>query len=215
MNQVKKDLENIRSKLIEHIEKTYEKEKAKEFIENIKSMNDEEFTKFLEEQGLIGGKEKTQSKCIFCSIVFGEIPSAKIGENEKAIAILDIKPASLGHSLIIPKEHIESKEKMPGEVGKLAIEIQEKIKKAFNPKKIDLISTNVMGHEVLNILPVYKDESLESQRKNLSIEEIQKIKEKIEKENKKKEEKPTKEEKKEEPLVEINEENTWLPKRIP
>ena len=174
MTQTKKDLENIKEKLIEQINSNYEKSQAEEFIKNIKGMNDEEFTKFLKEQGLIGG-ENQKSQCIFCSIIFGDIPSTKIGENEKAIAILDIKPASLGHSLIIPKEHIESKEKLPGEVGKLAITIQEKLKKTFNPKKIDLISTNVMGHEVLNVLPIYEEESLESDRKNLTPEELKKF----------------------------------------
>jgi len=213
MSETKKNLENIKTKLIDHINSNYEKSKAEEFIKNIKSMNDEEFTAFLKEQGLLNAGEKSQ--CIFCSIVFGDIPSTKIGENEKAIAILDIKPSSLGHSLIIPKEHITSKEEIPEEVGKLALEVQEKIEKAFHPKRIDLISSNVMGHEIINVLPVYKEESLESQRKNLSPEEIEKIKEKIEevKIEPPKEEKT--EEVKEEKTEEINEKNTWLPKRIP
>jgi len=216
MTETKKDLENIKSKLIEHIKLNYEKKQAEEFIQNIKGMNDEEFIKFLKEQGLVGNEKNTKSQCIFCSIVFGDIPSTKIGENEKAIAILDIKPASLGHTLIIPKEHIESKENLPGEVGKLATEIQEKLKKTFNPKRIDLISSSIMGHEVLNVLPVYKNETLDFERKNLSIEEIEKVKKEIEDSNKKelqkvKEKEPSKENLEEE----INEKNTWLPKRIP
>jgi len=213
MSETKKDLENIKTKLINHINSNYEKSKAEEFIKNIKSMNDEEFVSFLKEQGLLNAGEKSQ--CIFCSIVFGDIPSTKIGENEKAISILDIKPASLAHALIIPKEHITSKEEIPEEIGKLALEIQEKIEKAFNPKRIDLISSNIMGHEILNVLPVYKEESLESKRKNLSPEELKKIKEKIEevKTETTKEEKI--EENTEEKTEEINEKNTWLPKRIP
>ena len=41
--------------------------------------------------------------CIFCKIVRGEIPSAKVLENEKVLAFLDINPVSKGHTLIIPK----------------------------------------------------------------------------------------------------------------
>lgn len=214
MSETNKDLENIKSRLIEHINKTYPLEKAQEFSENINSMNNEEFMFFLKEQGLIKDEKSSPTGCIFCSIVFGEIPSTKIGENSKAIAILDIKPASLGHSLIIPKEHIESRDKLPPEVGKLAEEIQNKLKKAFNPKRIDLISTNIMGHEILNVLPIYKEEKLEQERKNLTGEELEKIKEKIEIKNKE-EPKIKKEENVEKSKKEINDKNTWLPKRIP
>lgn len=43
--------------------------------------------------------------CIFCKIVKGEIPSNKIYEDEKVIAILDIQPVNPGHVLVIPKKH--------------------------------------------------------------------------------------------------------------
>ncbi|HIQ51134.1 MAG TPA: HIT family protein [Nautiliaceae bacterium] len=47
-------------------------------------------------------------ECIFCKIVKGEIPSYKVFENEKVIAILDINPANKGHILVIPKNHSEN-----------------------------------------------------------------------------------------------------------
>ncbi|MDE6289385.1 MAG: HIT family protein [Ureaplasma sp.] len=43
--------------------------------------------------------------CIFCKIVKKEIPAKIIAESEKAIAFLDISPASVGHTLVIPKKH--------------------------------------------------------------------------------------------------------------
>lgn len=45
--------------------------------------------------------------CIFCRIIAGEIPSAKIFENAEFIAIRDIQPQSRVHLLVIPKEHVE------------------------------------------------------------------------------------------------------------
>ena len=45
--------------------------------------------------------------CIFCKIVSGEIMSPRIYENEHVIAIEDIRPMSIVHSLIITKKHIE------------------------------------------------------------------------------------------------------------
>lgn len=45
------------------------------------------------------------SDCVFCSIVAGEIPCAKLYEDNLVFAFLDIAPINTGHALIIPKEH--------------------------------------------------------------------------------------------------------------
>lgn len=44
--------------------------------------------------------------CVFCRIVRGEISAEKVLETENALAFLDIRPKSLGHSLVIPKSHV-------------------------------------------------------------------------------------------------------------
>ena len=44
--------------------------------------------------------------CIFCKIVNGEIPSNKVYEDDKIIAIHDLNPQAPVHVLVIPKEHI-------------------------------------------------------------------------------------------------------------
>lgn len=46
--------------------------------------------------------------CIFCKIVKGEIPSAKIYEDKEFFAFLDIAPVNPGHTLIVPKLHCEN-----------------------------------------------------------------------------------------------------------
>jgi len=43
--------------------------------------------------------------CLFCKIIKGEIPSAKVYEDEHTFAFLDIHPNNHGHTLVIPKEH--------------------------------------------------------------------------------------------------------------
>ena len=43
--------------------------------------------------------------CIFCRIARGEIPSAKVYEDDLVFAFLDIGPVSEGHCLVIPKDH--------------------------------------------------------------------------------------------------------------
>lgn len=46
--------------------------------------------------------------CIFCKIVKGKIPSAKVYEDDKILAFRDINPEAPVHILVIPKEHFDS-----------------------------------------------------------------------------------------------------------
>ena len=46
--------------------------------------------------------------CIFCKIVAGEIPAAKIYEDERAVAFRDINPQAPTHALVIPRVHVAS-----------------------------------------------------------------------------------------------------------
>jgi len=46
--------------------------------------------------------------CVFCKMVAGEIPVAKVYEDEAVLAFLDIGPISDGHTLVIPKQHCTS-----------------------------------------------------------------------------------------------------------
>jgi histidine triad (HIT) family protein len=43
--------------------------------------------------------------CLFCGIVAGAVPSTTIAETERAIAFMDINPATHGHALVIPRAH--------------------------------------------------------------------------------------------------------------
>lgn len=46
--------------------------------------------------------------CLFCKIIAGEIPSAKVYENDYVYAFRDIQPQAPVHVLIVPKKHIAS-----------------------------------------------------------------------------------------------------------
>ena len=43
--------------------------------------------------------------CVFCRIAAGDIPSAKVYEDDQVIAFLDLAPVHPGHVLVVPKEH--------------------------------------------------------------------------------------------------------------
>jgi histidine triad (HIT) family protein len=45
--------------------------------------------------------------CLFCRILTGELPSSPVLEDDLVVAILDIHPANTGHTLILPRRHVE------------------------------------------------------------------------------------------------------------
>lgn len=45
--------------------------------------------------------------CIFCKIVAGELPATVIASDERALALMDINPATRGHALVIPRAHAQ------------------------------------------------------------------------------------------------------------
>lgn len=108
--------------------------------------------------------------CVFCLINEGKIPSKKIYEDDKVIAILDISQATYGHTLVIPKEHYEDIFSMPLDlylhlqevVHKLAKEITTKL----NASSCNILNNNgelagqTVKHFHVHILPRYENDDL-------------------------------------------------------
>ena len=49
----------------------------------------------------------TASDCVFCRIASGAIPAHIVAEDAECIAVLDHRPAAYGHTLVMPRQHIE------------------------------------------------------------------------------------------------------------
>lgn len=204
----KEQTKQIKKQIISQIESNFPKDKKDSSIKQIESMNENQLEEFLKQNNsLVKTGQDSPQQCIFCSIIFGDAQSYKIDENEKAIAILEINPITKGHVIIIPKDHIPSLDKIPNEAQLLTNNVSQKIKKELNPKDINISSSNLFGHEIINILPIYEDENINSKRYQAKPKELQELQKKLIK----KSEPKVKEKQKEE----INEKNTWLPKRIP
>ncbi len=207
-------ISQIKEQLIEQINSTFPEDKKEEAILRVESMDEEQLEEFLIQNNLIkdqNTKQSSANQCIFCSIASGDTKSYKLDENTDAVAVLEINPISEGHALIIPKKHIKSGDKIPQTAFTLAKKISKKIKDELKPKDIVITSTNLFGHEILNVLPIYKEENLGSERKKATPEELEELRYRLEKKQKQRIIKKSKPKK----IEESKKEKLWLPKRIP
>ena len=81
--------------------------------------------------------------CIFCKIANGEIPSRTLYEDEKFRVIMDLGPATRGHSLILPKEHYANLYEIPEDLAADA---------AMLAKKLAIRMTEKLGADGFNII---------------------------------------------------------------
>lgn len=126
------------------------------------------------------------SKCVFCKIIKGEIPAAKIYEDEKVFAFLDINPVNFGHALVIPKEHHQIMIDTPDElVAYLFVKAKELMKVIKKAMAADFVVVSVVGVDVphfhVHLVPRYKDDGLQGfwPTKKYGEGEIEKVAEKI------------------------------------
>ena len=59
------------------------------------------------------------NNCIFCKIIDGQIPAAKVYEDEKMLVFKDIEPRTKVHLLAIEKDHFKLLADMNGEQAEL------------------------------------------------------------------------------------------------
>lgn len=98
--------------------------------------------------------------CIFCKIIKGEIPCAKIYEDDKFFAFLDINPESDGHTLLIPKEHFVWMQDTPDEIiSEIFITAKKLMKKLITEKGCEFVRLKIIGKDVphfhIHLIPEY------------------------------------------------------------
>lgn len=92
-------------------------------------------------------------KDIFCRIIDGEIPSAKVYEDDDVLAILDISQTTRGHTLVIPKAHYDDFLATPKETLNKVMAVAQRIGQA---------QISVLGAKGVNILSNVGEEAGQS-----------------------------------------------------
>ena len=101
--------------------------------------------------------------CIFCKIINGDIPSKKVYEDDKVIAIMDINPVVDGHVLVIPKNHVSDFTELDNDLILHIYEVAKKLSKRLMDKldakaftfSVNYGDSQMVKHFHLHLLPDY------------------------------------------------------------
>lgn len=99
--------------------------------------------------------------CLFCKMINKEIEIKKIYEDEKVLAFLDINPKSEGHTLVIPKKHVENFMELENFEIESLKNVINSLQKKYKFKDFKIISNNgkLSGQEIFHqhfhIVPFY------------------------------------------------------------
>ena len=92
---------------------------------------------------------KSESSCIFCKIVAGEVPAFKIYEDDSFLAFLDINPWVEGHTLVIPKKHYRWVWDMPEKLVKEYFAVVAKIANHYRKVLgVEFVMSWIYGYDV-------------------------------------------------------------------
>jgi len=117
--------------------------------------------------------------CVFCRIANKCSPVSSVYEDDCVMAFLDNRPASDGHTLVIPKKHFETIYDIPGEeiahLFKVVKRVALAVREALNPDGLSIIQRNgkAAGQHIMHlhvhVIPRYEGQRL------LRMEEIQEV----------------------------------------
>ena len=134
--------------------------------------------------------------CIICQIIGNNIPSKKVYEDDKVLAVLDVNGANPGHCFIMPKNHYPIIEQVPDvEIGRL-FQVSNKISSAIF-ESLGAQGTNIfvangipagqtVAHFTINVIPRKDNDgiNLQWQSKQLSEEEMSTVELKLKEQTK-------------------------------
>ncbi|NGP43912.1 HIT family protein [Bacillaceae bacterium SIJ1] len=104
-------------------------------------------------------------QCIFCKIIQGDLPAAKVYEDENVFAFLDLSQVTKGHTLVIPKSHHKDIYELPkdeaAQLFSVVPTIASGIEKSFSPIGLNILNNNgesagqSVFHYHLHLIPRY------------------------------------------------------------
>jgi histidine triad (HIT) family protein len=108
--------------------------------------------------------------CLFCKIVAGDLPSIRVHEDDRVIAIMDIFPATRGHVLVIPRAHAADVHDVSGDdlaaVAAVAKRLAGRAMRGLAADGVTIMQSNgaaawqTVFHYHVHVIPRYTDDPL-------------------------------------------------------
>lgn len=118
--------------------------------------------------------------CIFCKIVDGKTPAAKVYEDAQVVSFLDIMPANKGHCLVAPKKHAQTLMEMSDEdlvaTMKAAKKVARALSLSFGNGSFNIVMNNgkeagqIVNHAHIHLIPRFQKDRLRIKWSHLKYE---------------------------------------------
>jgi histidine triad (HIT) family protein len=112
----------------------------------------------------------TESDCIFCKIIAGDLPGQIVDQDERTVAFMDISPATRGHALVVPRRHARDLlEIEPDELAATMLAAQRlarRIHERLGADGVNLLNScgraawQTVFHFHVHVIPRYADDPL-------------------------------------------------------
>lgn len=107
--------------------------------------------------------------CIFCEIIKGAEPAHRVWESEEFLAFLTRRPCNPGHTLLIPKTHVDYvfdlEEPLYSTIFRAAKQLSKPIKKVTEAKRVGIaVEGFSVPHVHLHLVPLYSISELDPHR---------------------------------------------------
>jgi histidine triad (HIT) family protein len=112
----------------------------------------------------------SETDCLFCKIIAGEVPSQRVDEDERTVSFMDINPWTRGHALVVPRAHSKDlREIDPEDLAAVALAAQRLARKAverFDAAGVNLLNScgaaawQTVFHFHVHVIPRYADDPL-------------------------------------------------------
>ena len=87
--------------------------------------------------------------CTFCSIVAGDVDAHVVHADDRFLAFLDIRPVFKGHTLLIPRDHLETLVDLPAELVEPFFLLGQRLARAV-PEAVNAVGTFVAINNVVS-----------------------------------------------------------------
>jgi histidine triad (HIT) family protein len=97
--------------------------------------------------------------CIFCRIIAGELPCVKVYEDDDILGFLDIRPLRPGHTLLVPKRHVDHFMDLDDSVATRIVlvgqALSRQIRKTLKPARVGVVVNGYgVAHTHYHLIPL-------------------------------------------------------------